>query len=459
MRPHATLLPPSLRRVNLLRAKLRHRPSAIVSLTLLLLPAVLLRTTAMASAAEPDRPVVACVDPRATLLLTDPVRSGQYGAKRGAGRRATLWRRGRCFIVRPGERWERIYSVGGLVIMRRAPPEAGVPPLYFRLDAAAAIIGGVDEASRGRSVPKPMDDPSPGMPARSAPAPGNPGVQIRVEPLPPLPVPSSPGASAVGPAAPMPSAPVPTSAHPADAAPDRPKSPLPTPDVSVTAERSYEVGFVIAIMLVTVLLALLALLGLVLLRRSPDRLRPNWLLPNWLRQPPRVEPIGEPMPPPMLQALPPEPAVRTPPPIPEPAPARVAVDRPASAAAIQGELRPVGPRSLAAWPPELEAGTRDQCARLLRKVGWQASIQPLSGRHHASVVAQRAGRLMVLHCLPGSIPVDEQAVEEACMAREREQADMAVIVSNGGYTPGARHLAARVGVDLLHEDELPAFAA
>ena len=96
---------------------------------------------------------------------------------------------------------------------------------------------------------------------------------------------------------------------------------------------------------------------------------------------------------------------------------------------------------------------------LLRKVGWHASIQPVSGRRHASIIAHRGGRLMVLHCLPATVPVDEQSVEESCMAREREQADLAVIVSNAGYTASARQLAARIGVDLLHEDELRAFAA
>ncbi len=458
MRPRATLPPPSP--AKLPWAPLRHRLPVIVALTLplLLQPAALLRTTATASAAGAGQSVIACVDPRATILLTDPVRSGHHGARW----RASVRRRGRCFTIRPGEHWERLYSVGSLVIMRRRPPEPGVPPLYFRADAAAAIVGGVDEAgvSRGQSIPKPMNGPPHEMPARSAPAAGSPGVQIRVEPLPPLPVPSSPGASTVGPTAPTPPggpALVPTPARPADAARYRPRIPPPTPD-SLAVERSYEVGFVIAIMLVTLLLAMLVLLVLVLLRRSPDRPRPNWLRPNWLRQRPEAEPLREPMPP-MFREVPPEPAVRTPQPIREPAPARVAVDRSAPTAAIQGELRPAGPQSVAAWPPEAEAGRRDQCARLLRKVGWQASIQPVSGRRHASVVAQRGGRLMVLHCLPGTIPVDEQAVEEACMAREREQADMAVIVSNGGYTPSARHLAARVGVDLLHEDELPAFAA
>jgi hypothetical protein len=44
------------------------------------------------------------------------------------------------------------------------------------------------------------------------------------------------------------------------------------------------------------------------------------------------------------------------------------------------------------------------------------------------------------------------------MARERERADVAVIVSSAMHTPGARHLAAQAGIDLLHEDDLRAFA-
>ena len=440
MRPRATLLlPPFLGLSRLLAllpvAAVNALVAFIVVLTLSALPN---QIRASAQGVPTNGVAVACVDPRATILLTDDARSRRHGARWRAGVR----RRGRCFTIRPGEQWERIYSAGGLVIMRKTPPEPGVPPLYFRrgsltADASAGEAG----ASRGKPDPAPA--------AALAPQPAAP---IRVEQLAPLPTPAQPapathprGAAAAGP--PPPSDPAPASPVPAQPARAQVGLGIPTaqpaPNASAAAGRSYAVGFVIAILLVTVLLAAAVLLMLVLLRRPPDRMQQpspaSPMLPTW-----PVASAGASV------------ADRGP-----TADARAAVDRSVPAGAAPVALRPLDLLPLvAAWKaPAVAIDNRRQCAILLREVGWHASIQPLSDQRPANIVAERDGRLMVLHCLPATISVDEQAVEEACMAREREQADLAVIVSNGGYTAGARQLAAQIGVELLHEDELLTFAA
>ena len=118
-------------------------------------------------------------------------------------------------------------------------------------------------------------------------------------------------------------------------------------------------------------------------------------------------------------------------------------------------LQPVGSRAV--WPGEDETDPRLQCAVLLREAGWDVSSRA-PGRG-PDLIARRRGRVVALRCLPASAVVDEQAVETACVARERVRADLAVIVSNARCTSDARQLASRIGVDLLREDQLGAFAA
>ena len=44
----------------------------------------------------------------------------------------------RCFVVSPDQRWERVGARKGLLLLRRTPPMAGEPPLFFR---AADVAG------------------------------------------------------------------------------------------------------------------------------------------------------------------------------------------------------------------------------------------------------------------------------------------------------------------------------
>ena len=410
--------------------RLRPPGSACLYAAVVLMSA-LLQTPASAQNAGGDQardastqaPTTACVDPRVTIMLTDGALSHRHGARW----RARQSRRGRCFAIQPGEHWERIYGVrGGLVIMRRTPPSPGVPPLYFR-------VGSLPNATRA---------PALGIASGTAPDADGSATPIQVEALPPLPPPAP--RTAAGP---------PLAQAVRSRTPPRPV-PL-VSEESMAGERSYAIGFVIAIVLVILLLAAFVLLMHALLRRPPDA----------QQQPSPPDPADEPVLPPLAEAnggaaptpvrLPPSDARAYGPAASDP---DAVVCRSGLAPDGPDALQSAGLPSLAAWPTEDEADRR-HCVMLLREAGWRASIQPLSGRRHVSVIAQRGGRLMVLHYLPKTVAVDEQAVEESCMAREREQADIAVIVSNVGYTAGIRQLATRIGVDLLHEDELHAFAA
>ncbi len=334
-----------------------------------------------AGSSGPDAiPRIACVDPKAALMLGDPATIGRHSARW----RFKVARRGRCFSIEAHSSWEAISRIHGLVLMRRSPPQPGLPPLYFRaapiraasLAAGAPMRPAMRRAIRGEVIEEALLPP----------------------PVPPPPVPP-PTAPAI-PAATTP----PPAATPI--APALPTMPPPIASAPAASERGYALGFVIAVLLIIVLLATVALLLRLLLRRSREPVRPL---------------------------------------VPVPALARIMPAVPA--ARLQtAELMPEP-----AWP---EADAQRRCADLLREAGWYASVRECHGLPGADVVARRGGRVLALRCLPGAATVDEEAIEQTCIARERERADLAAIVSEAPFTAEARKLASQTGIDLLRPDQL-----
>ena len=85
--------------------------------------------------------VVACSEPRPSRRV--PIRQ-------------PLLTSGHCFVVSPDQGWERIGTRNGLLLLRRTPPTAGEPPLFFRL-------GDVTGSSPMRPLPfHAVRHPSPG---------------------------------------------------------------------------------------------------------------------------------------------------------------------------------------------------------------------------------------------------------------------------------------------------------
>lgn len=110
-------------------------------------------------------------------------------------------------------------------------------------------------------------------------------------------------------------------------------------------------------------------------------------------------------------------------------------------------------------PPETEVpedgiGYERFCASLLEQAGWRARATRASGDQGADVLAERDGERLVLQCKRYGKPVGNGAVQEAAAAARHWSADRAVVVSNAGFTPAARKLAASTDVLLLHHDDL-----
>lgn len=96
-------------------------------------------------------------------------------------------------------------------------------------------------------------------------------------------------------------------------------------------------------------------------------------------------------------------------------------------------------------------------ALTLETLGWEARTTVASGDQGADVVASKDGIRLVVQCKLLGQPVGNKAVQEVFAAKRHQRADLAVVVSNAGYTKSARQLASTTHVFLLHHDELAAF--
>jgi restriction system protein len=97
------------------------------------------------------------------------------------------------------------------------------------------------------------------------------------------------------------------------------------------------------------------------------------------------------------------------------------------------------------------------CADRLKAAGWRARATQASGDQGVDVLAEAAGRRLVLQCKLYDRPVGNAAVQEIIAGRQFEDAHHAVVVSNAAFTKSAQQLAAKSNVALLHHDELETY--
>ena len=97
------------------------------------------------------------------------------------------------------------------------------------------------------------------------------------------------------------------------------------------------------------------------------------------------------------------------------------------------------------------------CAELLTEAGWTAHVVAGSGDQGVDVVARSGGTTAVFQCKLYSSPLGNTPVQEIHTGRSFYDAQIAAVVSNADYTPGARAAAEQTGVRLLHHSELASF--
>ncbi|HEV2100908.1 MAG TPA: restriction endonuclease, partial [Stellaceae bacterium] len=97
------------------------------------------------------------------------------------------------------------------------------------------------------------------------------------------------------------------------------------------------------------------------------------------------------------------------------------------------------------------------CALQLEKAGWSTRLTPITGDQGADVIANRAGKVLVLQCKLYSTPVGNDAVQQVVAAKQFQSADLAAVVSNQSFTNSARQLAIVTSVHLLHHEQLSSF--
>lgn len=347
--------------------------------------------------------------------------------------------RGQCRMVGPNQQWEQIGRTNGLLLLRPVPSAPGITSLFFRptdlqrgriaVDAPAPVPLPVPVAPPVSSQDLNPPNPQPAHatdPVAAAPAPSPvttvPPAQEAIPPAPdPVPNsvppaaapdstpkpsandPSTPASPGSEPPAAAPSAtPVPTETAPSDIPAIQPP-PVATPANLASTRTALAIGLVAAL----VVLAGLIVLGL--RRRSRRRVG--------LRRQERslTERLDS-------QA----------PAVPDSGPDRVS-------------------------PPIDTQDYRQRCVKSLGEAGWQARMSFPAGGLTADIIAKRDGRLLTMQCRPSTRPLESVVVQEALIVRRAQDANLAAVVSNAGYTKAARSFAAASGVRLLHETELPEF--
>lgn len=90
----------------------------------------------------------------------------------------------------------------------------------------------------------------------------------------------------------------------------------------------------------------------------------------------------------------------------------------------------------------------------LRYHGWSASVTKGSGDQGVDVIAKKGNRTIAIQCKYHLKPVGNKAVQECHAGVEWWNADQGAVVSSSGFTQSGKKLASRLGVVLIHFDNL-----
>lgn len=97
----------------------------------------------------------------------------------------------------------------------------------------------------------------------------------------------------------------------------------------------------------------------------------------------------------------------------------------------------------------------DFCHRLLGEHGWTANLGIGTGDQGVDILAKKADLVVAIQCKRWSTTVGNGAVQEVHAGMSFVDADAAAVISQSGFTSSAKALASKLGIVLIHHDEIP----
>jgi restriction system protein len=124
---------------------------------------------------------------------------------------------------------------------------------------------------------------------------------------------------------------------------------------------------------------------------------------------------------------------------------------------LNDELQTLGPAAPAInedVAPKDPIEFEEYCAHRLSNNGWKTQLTRRVGDQGADVIAELGGKRVVAQCKLYSAPDGNNAVQEVTAAKAFHSATFGCVISNQGYTEGAKALALANKILLLHYTEL-----
>lgn len=94
------------------------------------------------------------------------------------------------------------------------------------------------------------------------------------------------------------------------------------------------------------------------------------------------------------------------------------------------------------------------CAERLESHGWSVHRKGGTGDQGVDLIAHKGSTSVAIQCKRHARSVGNEAVQQVAAGQRYEEADLAVVVSNGAYTESAQRLASKLGVLLIHHSDL-----
>jgi len=99
------------------------------------------------------------------------------------------------------------------------------------------------------------------------------------------------------------------------------------------------------------------------------------------------------------------------------------------------------------------------CANQIEAQGWSVAVSKATGDQGIDVLAENGDVRVAIQCKRYSNPIGNKAVQEAFTGAQDVDAGHSCVIGTGGFTPSARSIAAKTGVQLIDADDIGSFSS